>query len=88
MTLYLYKIGGKFPVITIEHVVSYTADEVVTEDGTVYSPLADEYELSSLSDCSETLRADYRSNSAPTQLDQVEAQATYTAMMTGTLLEV
>ena len=87
MTLYLYKIGESAPTLNIENVVSYTDNQVVTEDGTVYEPLADGFELSSLPDCSETLRADWRNSQEPTQLDRVEAQVTYTAMMTDTLLE-
>jgi len=60
MTLYLYKIGESVPAITIENVAAYTADSVTTADGGIYAPLAEGYELSSLPDCSETLRADWR----------------------------
>lgn len=64
MILYLYKIGTVVPVLTIENVQSYTADSVTalkTDGGTVtYAPLADDCELSSKPDCSETLRAEYR----------------------------
>ena len=60
MNLYLYKTGTSTPVLTIENVVSYTADQAVTEDGGVYGPFAEDVELSSLEDCSETLRADWR----------------------------
>ena len=65
LTLYLYKIGTTKPVLTIEDVVSYTADRAETKDGVVYSPFADDTELSSLPDCSETLRADWRKANPP-----------------------
>ena len=65
LTLYLYKIGTTKPVLTIEDVVSYTADRAETKDGAVYSPFADDIELSSLPDCSETLRADWRKANPP-----------------------
>ena len=65
ITLYLYKIGTNKPVLTIEDVVSYTADRAETKDGAVYSPFADDIELSSLTDCSETLRADWRKANPP-----------------------
>lgn len=64
MTLYLYKTGTSAPVLTIENVQSYTADSVTaleTEDGLVtYAPLAEDCELSSKADCSETLRTRWR----------------------------
>lgn len=60
MNLYLYKIGANVPVLTIEDVTSYTDNEVRTADGSVYSPLAEDCELSSKPDCSEALRADWR----------------------------
>lgn len=60
MNLYLYKTGTSTPVLTIENAVSYTADQAVTEDGGVYGPFAEDVELSSLPDCSETLRAQWR----------------------------
>ena len=89
MTLYLYRIGTEVPVLTIENVQNYTADSVTAKNAEgnpiVYSPLAADCELSSKADCSETLRSDWRKS--PTQLDRIEAQTTYTAMMTGTLLE-
>ena len=62
MTLYLYKTGTNVPVLTIENVQIFTADEVTAADGTVYAPLADDCELSSKADCSETLRADWRAS--------------------------
>ena len=60
MTLYVYKIGTQTPVLTIEHATTYTAEAVTTEDGTVYGPFADNCELSSLADCSESLRARWK----------------------------
>ena len=74
MILYLYKIGTDTPVLTVENARSYTADSILTADGAVYAPLAEGYELSGKSDCSETLRADDRA-SHPTQetrLDELE----------------
>lgn len=73
MTLYLYKIGTSTPEVTLENVVSYTADQVVTREG-CYGPLADGYELSAAADCTGTLREDYRREnpSAETRLDQLE----------------
>lgn len=60
MDLYLYKTGTSTPVLTIENVVSYTDNRAETEDGAVYGPFAPDCELSSLPDCSETLRAKWR----------------------------
>lgn len=60
MTLYLYKTGTTVPVLTIEDVVSYTDNQAVTEDGSIYGPFAEDVELSSLEDCSEALRAKWR----------------------------
>ena len=60
MTLYVYKIGTNIPVLTVENAQSYTADSVTAADGAVYKPLAEDYELSGKADCSERLRADYR----------------------------
>lgn len=59
MTLYLYRTGTAEPVRRFDRVRSYTDGKVVT-DGGVYAPLAEDCELSSLPDCSETLRAAYR----------------------------
>lgn len=89
MTLYLYRIGTEVPILTIENVQNYTADSVTAKNAEgnpiVYSPLAADCELSSKADCSEALRAAWRKS--PTQLDRIEAQTTYTAMMTDTLME-
>lgn len=60
MDLYLYKTGTSTPVLTIENVVSYTDNQAVAEDGGVYGPFAEDVELSSLPDCSEALRAQWR----------------------------
>ena len=60
MTLYVYKTGTAVPVLTIENAVSYTDSRAETADGGVYGPFAGDCELSSLPDCSETLRADWR----------------------------
>ena len=60
MTLYLYKTGTAAPALVIENAVSYTADRVITENGAVYGPFAEDRELSGLPDCSEALRARWR----------------------------
>lgn len=88
MTLYLYKTGTNTPVLTIENVQGYTAESVTVLDAqgnaVTYAPLAEDCELSGKMDCSEALRAAYRAK--PTQLDRIESQVTYTAMMTDTLM--
>ena len=60
MNLYLYKLGTDTPALTVKNAASYTADRAITEDGTVYGPFEEGYELSSVEDCSETLRAKWR----------------------------
>nr|WP_326177413.1 hypothetical protein [uncultured Oscillibacter sp.] len=60
MNLYLYKTGMNTPELIIENAVSYTDNRAETEDGAVYGPFAEDVELSSLEDCSETLRAQWR----------------------------
>lgn len=60
MELYIYKIGMRTPALTIKNVTSYTADKAITEEGCIYGPFAEDYELSSKLDCSETLREDWR----------------------------
>ena len=65
MTLFMYDTATKAVLLEIENVVSYTDNSVVTENGTVYSPLADYVELSSLPDCSETLRDEWRKSQCP-----------------------
>lgn len=80
MTLYLYHIGANAPALTIDNVQSYTADSVTAldEHGSVatYSPLAEDCELSSKEDCSETLRADWRKANPGTenQVDDLAAE--------------
>lgn len=60
MTLYLYKASTSNPVLRIRNAVSYTDNQVLTDDGTIYGPFAPDVEISSLSDCSEALRAAWR----------------------------
>lgn len=50
MILYLYKLGTNTPALTIKNARSYTADSVTDEDGAVYRPLAEDYELSGKAD--------------------------------------
>ena len=73
MDLYLYNTGTKHVVSRIEGVLSYTDQEIVTEDA-VYGPLADSVELSATPDCAETLRADWRRDnpSAESRLEELE----------------
>lgn len=75
MTLYLYRAEEKKPLITMENIVSYTDNRAVSASGTVYAPFAPDCELSSKADCSETLRADWRTAHPDTQtrLDELEA---------------
>lgn len=74
MKLYLYDTGSKRTLLELGDVVSYTDQEVVTARG-VCGPLADGLELSSLPDCSETLRADRIRDypSTGTRLEELEA---------------
>ena len=74
MILYLYKIGTDTPALTVENAQSYTADGILAADGTAYAPLAEGYELSGRTDCSETLRADYRAAhpAQETRLEELE----------------
>ena len=80
MTLYLYKLGTNAPALTIKNARSYTADSVTAEDGAVYKPLAEDYELSGKADCSETLRAGYRA-AYPTQETRLEELETIVAAL-------
>ena len=79
MTLYLYRVGTAETVLTIQNVQSYTAEQVtaLNEDGTMnfYSSLAEDCELSSRADCTETLRADYRAAHPmqETRINELEA---------------
>lgn len=86
MTLYLYKIGTNTPVSMMENVTSYTDNKAVTEDGTVYAPFAEDYELSSKPDCSESLRAKYRAEHPSAEL-RMEALESVSAIAFVTLSE-
>ena len=70
MTLYLYRTGSNIPLLSIENAASYTAEQVLEWDGTVYGSFAEDCELSSRPDCSETLRAKWR-KANPSQEDRV-----------------
>ncbi|MBP3509417.1 hypothetical protein [Oscillibacter sp.] len=74
MDLYLYRIGTAEPLLRFEKALSYTDSRVVTEEG-VYEPLAENCELSSLPDCSETLRTDWAASypSQETRIEQMES---------------
>lgn len=78
MTLYLYKTGTTVPALTIKNVQSYTADSITAldENGrlTTYAPLAEDCELSSKEDCSETLRTKWRAEHPDTE-EQMAALA-------------
>lgn len=73
MKLYLYDVNTKKVLLEIDKVLSYTGERVITAQG-VYGPLMEHCELSSLPDCSETLRADWRADypSQETRLDELE----------------
>ena len=71
MTLFLYDTAANAVLLEIKNAASYTDNQVVTADGTVYAPLTEHVELSSLPDCSETLRADWR-EANPTQETRIE----------------
>lgn len=60
MDLYLYDKDSKRVTLTFENAAGYYADQIVMEDGGICGPLPEGFELSSLADCSETLRADWR----------------------------
>lgn len=77
MELYLYNQHTKNVIGRLEGVLSYTDREVVTEDG-VCGPLAAGVELSSLQDCSEALRADFRRDN-PTAEERLEELETLMA---------
>ena len=71
MDLYLYKTGTAVPLLVIENVISYTADQAVTADGAVCGPFAGDCELSETADCAGTLRADWRAAN-PSQERRIE----------------
>ena len=75
MNLYLYKIGETAPVLEMEEVVSYTADQVITAGGAVYGPFSEDCELSETADCAGKLRADWKSEhpTAETRLEELES---------------
>lgn len=79
MKLYLYRCGTRNPLLTIEHVQSYTARRVTAldeeENTVIYAPLAEDCELSSKEDCSEALRAAWREANPDekTRLEELEA---------------
>ena len=86
MTLYLYRIGEAVPCLTIEHAVSYTDAEVtavINGETVVYTPLAEDCELSTKQDCSETLRADWRSAHPSVQIRIEELEALMAALLFG-----
>ena len=87
MTLYLYKTGTAVPVLTIENVQGYTADSVTaldTQGRTVtYAPLAENCELSSKADCSETLRAAYREAHPDEKMRIAELEALMAELLYG-----
>ena len=71
MNLYVYDISSKEILLEIENVVNYTENKVITEEGTVYAPFVDDVEFSSLPDCSEALRSDWRNSQAPTPEERI-----------------
>ena len=71
MNLYLYRLGESTPLLEIEDVKDFTADTVTRKSGETYGPLAADCELSSVPECTETLRADYRT-AHPTQETRLE----------------
>ena len=75
MKLYLYHTATKDVALEIDNAVSYTAGRVVTADGTVYGPFAEDCELSETADCAGTLRADWRRDNPDneTRLEELEA---------------
>lgn len=59
MKLYVYDTGSGNILLELDGVRSYTDMEVATESG-IYGPLAESCELSQTKDCTETLRANWR----------------------------
>lgn len=62
MQLYLYRTGAREALMTIDNAASYTDRQITAEDGTVYGPFSGDIEISSLPDCSESLRAKWRTD--------------------------
>lgn len=83
MTLYLYRIGTAQPVLCMEPVKTYTADSVTLEDGRIYAPLSEDCELSSLPDCRETLRKDWRETHADTEERVAQLEDLMAALLFG-----
>lgn len=61
MELYLYDKNTRAVISRIDGVLSYTGGMVVTESG-IYTPLADNVELSASPECTEALRAEWSRN--------------------------
>lgn len=80
MILYLYKVGTNTPALTIKNARSYTADSVTDEDGAVYRPLAEGYELSGNGGLLGDPAADYRA-AHPTQETRLEELETLVAAL-------
>lgn len=83
MELYLYRIGEAAPLMKMEKVVSYTADQAVTADGTFYGPFAGDYELSATPDCAGTLRADWEQEHPSTEMRLEELESLMADMLFG-----
>ena len=78
MELYIYRTKDKSIILKIENVLSYTDKEVVTTN-CIYSPLADDVELSSKEDCSETLRKNLiQENEIESQITSLKSQLSST----------
>lgn len=75
MNLYVYKTGTSVPVLTLENVMSYTADQAVTEEGAICGPFAEGVEFSSLPDCTETLRTKWRTEHPSAEERAARAEA-------------
>ena len=82
MKLYLYELSSKKVLLELEQVKSYTDCEVVTEEG-IYAPLAEDCELSSLPDCSETLRADWKQDNPSVDIRIEELEALMASLLFG-----
>ena len=83
MILYLYKLGTNTPALTIKNARSYTADSVTDEDGAVYRPLEEDCELSSVPECTETLRADWRKRCPSQETRREELETLVAALLFG-----
>ena len=83
MTLYLYKLGTATPILTMKNVVSYTAEQVLTENGCMYGPFAEDCELSSTPDCSEMLRKAWREANPNMESRTAALESAVLALMMG-----